>query len=83
MTGPKPVCRRSGNGGPQTCLPAGHGVAPLAAQYDPSSPTNAQDPREGPSLARRTTQDLLRSSVTRPAHEGRRDQGQANLARFR
>ena len=48
-------CRRSGNGAPQTCLPAAHGVAPLAAQYGPSSPANAQDPREGPSLPRRTT----------------------------
>ena len=52
------------------------------AQYDPSSSTNVQDPREGPSLARRTTQHLLGSGLTRLAREGQRDQGKANLARF-
>ena len=36
----------------------------------------------GPSLVRRTTQDLLRSGLTRLAHEGQRVQGKANLARF-
>ena len=45
------------------------------AQLGPSSSTQAQDPREGPSLARRTTQDLLRSGLSRSAREGRRDQG--------
>ena len=44
--GPGGYCRRPGNGGPQTCLPAAHGVAPLAALYGPSSPANTQDPRE-------------------------------------
>ena len=34
-------------------------MAPPAAPYGPSSPANTQDPHEGPSLARRTTQDLL------------------------
>ena len=33
--GPGGYCRRSGNGGPQTCLPAARDVAPLAARYDP------------------------------------------------
>ena len=32
-------CRRSRNGGPQTCLPAAHGVALRAGPYDPSSST--------------------------------------------
>ena len=41
-----------------------------------------QDPREGPSLTRWTTQDLLGSGLTRLAHEGRRDQGKAYLTRF-
>ena len=41
------ICRRPGNGGPQTCLPAAHGVAPPAVLYGPSSPANTQDPREG------------------------------------
>ena len=68
-------CQRPGNGGPQTCLPAAHGVAPPATPYVTSSPANIQDLREGPSLARRATQDLLGSGLTRLAHEGRRDQG--------
>ena len=75
-------CRCSGNGGPQTCLPAAHGMALLAGLYGPSSSTRNQDPREGPSLVRRTTQDLLRSGLTRLAREGWRVQGWANLARF-
>ena len=41
-----------------------------------------QDPREGTSLARRTTQDLLGSGLTMLVREGRRDQGKANLAKF-
>ena len=41
-----------------------------------------QDPREGPSLARRTTQDLLGSSLARQAHEERIYQGGANLMRL-
>ena len=57
-------CRCSGNRGPQTCLPVACGVAPPAAQYDPSSSTNTQDPREGPSLAGRTTQGLYVSVVS-------------------
>src|SRR4051812_10897069 len=69
-------CRHSRNGGPQTCLPAAHDMAPLTAWYDPSSPANTQDPREGPSLARRAIQDLLRGSLTRLAREERRDQGE-------
>ena len=72
-------CRRSGNGGPQTCLPTAHGVAPLAAQYGSSSPANTQDPRERPSLVRRMTQDLLRGSFTRLAPEERRYQGRGTL----
>ena len=55
--------------GPQTCLPAAHGVAPPTALYSPSSLANTQDPREGPSLARRTTQGLLGGGLTRKARE--------------
>ena len=80
--GPGGYCRCSGNGGPQTCLPAAHGVALRAGPYGPSSSTSIQDPHEGPSLARRTTQDLLQGSLTKLAHEGRRDQGKENLVRF-
>ena len=61
--------RHSGNGGPQTCLPAARSVAPPAAPYGPSSPANIQDPREGPSLVRRMMQDLLRGGLTRQARE--------------
>ena len=39
------------------------------AQHSPSSSTQAQDPREGPSLAGRTTRNFLRHSLIRLAHE--------------
>ena len=64
------------NGGPQTCLPTARGVAPPAALYGPSSPANTQDPREGPSLVRQTTQDLLKGGLARLAREERTDQGE-------
>ena len=45
--GPGGYCRRSGNGGPQTCLPAAHGVALLAGLYNPSSSTKHSRPSRG------------------------------------
>ena len=63
-------CRRSGNGGPQTCLPAAYGVAQRGAHHGPSSPTQTQDPREWPSLAGRTMRSFLRHGLIRLAHEG-------------
>ena len=45
------------------------GVAQKGAQHDPSSPTQTQDPREGPSLAGRTTQSFLRHGLIRLARE--------------
>ena len=62
-------CRRSGNRGPQTCLPAACGVAQGAAQHGPSSSARAQDPREGPSLVGRMTRSFLRHGLVRLAHE--------------
>ena len=67
--GPRGYCRRSGNGGPQTCLPAACGVAQRGGQYGPSSPTQTQDPREGPSLAGRMRRSFLRHGLTRLARE--------------
>ena len=67
--GPGGYCRRSGNGGTQTCLPAACGVAQGVAQYGPSSSTHAQDPREGPSLTGRTTGGFLRHGLVRLARE--------------
>ena len=67
--GPGGYCRCSGNGGPQTCLPAACGVAQRGAQRGSSSSTRAQDPREGPSLAGRTTRSFLRRSLFRLARE--------------
>ncbi len=67
--GPGGYCRCSGNGGPQTCLPATCGVAQKGAQHGPSSPAQTQDPREGPSLAGRTTRSFLRHGLVRLAHE--------------
>ena len=40
-----------------------------AAQYGPSSSTQAQDPRKGPSLAGRTMQGLLRGGLVSQACE--------------
>ena len=62
-------CRRSGNGGPQTCLPATCGMAQVGAQRGPSSSAQAQDPHEGPSLAGWTTGSFLKSSLARQARE--------------
>ena len=67
--GPEGYCRRSGNGGTQTCLPAACGVAQGAAQHGPSSSTRAQDPREGPTLAGQTTGSFLRHNLIRLARE--------------
>ena len=67
--GPGGYCRRSGNGGTQTCLPAACGVAQGVAQYGPSSSTHAQDPRQGPSLAGRMTEGFLGHSLVRLARE--------------
>ena len=58
-----------GTGDTQTCLPAACGVAQGVAQYGPSSSTHAQGPREGPSLARRTTGGFLGHNLVRLAHE--------------
>ena len=80
--GPGGYCQRSENGGPLTCLLAAHDVAPPAAPYGPSSSTQAQHPREGPSLVGEMTRSFLRHGLTRLAREGQRDQGKANLARF-
>ena len=62
-------CRSSGNGGPQPCLLAASGVAQRGAQHGPSSSTQTQDPREGPSLAGRMTWSFLRHDLIRLAHE--------------
>ena len=67
--GPGGYCRCSGNGGPQTCLPAACGMAQKGAQRGPSSPTQTQDPHEGRSLAGRTTRSFLRHGLVRLAHE--------------
>ena len=45
------------------------GMAQRGAQHGPSSPTQTQDPREGPSLAGRTMRSFLRRGLVRLAHE--------------
>ena len=67
--GPGGYCRRSGNRGPQTCLPVACGVAQKGAQHGPSSSAQAQDPCEGPSLAGWTTGSFLRHNLVRLARE--------------
>ena len=44
-------------------------MAQVGAQRDPSSSAQAQDPREGPSLAGRTIGSFLRSSLLRQARK--------------
>ena len=48
-------CRRPGNGGPQTCLPAARCMAEPAGCTAHLHQQGIQDPREGPSLTRRMT----------------------------
>ena len=55
--------------GPQTCVPAACGVAQRGAQRGPSSSTQTQDPREGPSLTGQTTRSFLRHGLIRLARE--------------
>mgnify|MGYP005816400455 CR=1 FL=1 len=63
------MCRCSGNGGTQTCLPAACGVAQGVAQNGPTSSTQALDPHEGPGLGWRTKGGFPRHSLVRLAHE--------------
>ena len=67
--GPGGYCQCSGNGGPQTCLPAACGVAQVGAHRGPSSSAQVQDPREGPSLMGQTTGSFLKSGLIRQACE--------------
>ena len=64
--GPGGYYRCSWNGGPQTCLPAACGVAQVGAQCGPASSGQAQDPREGPNLAGRTTGSLVEKLAQNP-----------------
>ena len=74
-------CRCSGNGGPQTFLPAACDVAQAVAQYGLSTSTQVQDPHEGPSLAGWTTQGFLRGGLTRQAREEAERSRQGYLTR--
>ena len=72
--GPGGYCRRFGNGGPQTCLPAACGMAQVGAQRGPSSSTQAQDPREGPSLMGGRQEASSRAASSGRLARRRRDQ---------
>ena len=67
--GPEGYCQRPGNRGPQACLPAARGMAKPAGHTADLHQHKTQDPHEGPSLARRTTQHFLRRSLIRLARE--------------
>ena len=70
--GPRPInhgCRCSGNGGPQTCLHAAHGVALRAGPYGPSSPTRYSRPSRG---AKPREADDARPPQERPRQAGSR-----------
>ena len=62
-------CRRSGNGGPQTCLPAACGVAQRRPSMAHLHQHKTQDPREGPSLAGRMAQGYIRNGLARQARK--------------
>ena len=62
-------CRHSGNGGPQTCLPAAYGVAQKGPSTAHLRQQKTQDPSEGPSLAGRSTRTFLRHGLVRLARE--------------
>ena len=68
---PGGYCRRSRNGGPQTCLPTACGMAQVQAQCGPSSSTQTQDPREGPSLAGQTMQGFPQEQPCQEGSPGR------------
>ena len=63
------VCRCSGNGGPQTCLPVACGVARVVAQYGPS--LSAQDSRPSRGAKPRGADDT-RLPQERPHQAGSR-----------
>ena len=66
-------CRRSGNGGPQTCLPAAHGVAELPGPYGPSSSTRHSRLSRG---AKPRGADNARLPQQRPHQAGSRGGGE-------
>ena len=62
-------CRCSGNGGSPDLPACGLRRGSKGAQHGPSSSTQAQDPREGPSLAGWATGSFLRHGLVRLARE--------------
>ena len=67
--GPGGYCRRLGNGGTQTCLPAAHGVAPPVALYGMSSPVKHSRSSRG---AKPREADDARPPRGRPHQDGSR-----------
>ena len=76
--GPGGYCRRSGNGGPQTCLPTAHGVAVLAGLYGPSSPTRHSRPSRGVKPREADDTRPPRSGLTRLPREEEIKAGQTS-----
>src|SRR3954470_12827816 len=71
--GPGGYCRRSGNRGPQTCLPAACGVAQTGAQRGPSSSTQGSRPSRG---AEPREADDMALPRARPPQAGSRGGGE-------
>ena len=71
--GPGGYCRRSGNGGPQSCLPAACAMAQSVAQYGSSSPTKHSRPWRG---AKPRGADDTRSPQEWPRQVGSRGGGE-------
>ena len=71
--GPGGYCRRSRNGGPQTCLLAACGMAQVVAQYGPSSSAQDSRPSRG---AKPRGADGTRLPQGRPHQAGSRGGGE-------
>src|SRR3954469_10055906 len=74
--GPGGYCRRSGNGGPQTCLPAACGVAQMGAQRGPASSTQDSRPSRG---AKPREADDTALPQARPPQAGSRGGGEIKV----
>ena len=74
-------CRRSGNGGPQTCLPAACGVAQVGGPVRPSFISSSSRPSRGAKPRGRTTGSFIRGSHIRQAREEAERSRQGYLVR--
>nr|BAJ97256.1 predicted protein [Hordeum vulgare subsp. vulgare] len=60
-------CRRSGNGGTETCLPVAQGWPTSPSKHNQARHHSGQGPREGPNLARRSSTKTRRGPPEDPS----------------